>query len=872
MAALLSAGPARSQSASAPAEGTAQIETVTVTAERRQEDLETVPIAVTALSQDAMKLRGIDGGSNLVLALPNVTFAQTDTGYNFQIRGIGTKLLGSTGDAGVAVHENDVPLISNSLADADFFDVQRVEVLRGPQGTLYGRNATGGAINVITNKPTDTLDGSLSAEIGNFDSRKFTGFINVPIGDKLAVRVAGFDFQRDGFDTNTLTGGKLDSRNIWSTRASVAYSPSESFHATLMWEHFSESDTHFPWQGFCVKDPGPTAVLGVPTDALTQGLLSQGCLPGSLYSPAVRGTVNSSATLGGMLANLTGLVNGDAYAGKVQSQNLRDVESFGKSAYQPHDDVAELNLEWQLSQALTVTSLTGYATRRYYTRGDDQSSQASVPFNITAVSPGGVFNDPQIGSSNLVQEQTLQDDRNHQWSQELRLESNFDGPVNFSVGANYINYQDFNKYYVILNTATAYSEIENFFGAGIYIDPLQKPDGTGHNYYLNQDSYKLTSIAGFGEVYWQATDTLRLTGGVRYTQDQKSVVNYPVVLFDAGRGFSSTSKENVTFAEPTGRANIAWTPKLSFTDQSMFYASYSHGYKSGGFNPPNTLANAATFAPEFVDAVELGTKNVLDGGHLVLNLTGFNYNYNGYQVSKVVDTSVINENINATVRGVEFEGAWRPDNAFGIDANVGYLSTRISSGSSVDTLNPTQGDPAYSVVKAISGANCVVPSAQVAGVLAMIDGGLLASNSLLGICSGSFAGYGINPTDGIPVNLAGKQLPNAPHWTISVGPQYTLHFESGWSATLRTDFYYQSASYARIYNSVSDQLHAWNNMNASLTVANDHNGWQAQLFVKNAFNANTIVNSELDDASVGLLRSISLLDPRLFGIRLTKSF
>lgn len=170
---------------------------------------------------------------------------------------------------------------------------------------------------------------------------------------------------------------------------------------------------------------------------------------------------------------------------------IEDVESFGKSAYQPHDDVAELNLEWQLSQALTVTSLTGYATRRYYTRGDDQSSQASVPFNITAVSPGGVFNDPQIGSSNLVQEQTLQDDRNHQWSQELRLESNFDGPVNFSVGANYINYQDFNKYYVILNTATAYSEIENFFGAGIYIDPLQKPDGTGHNYYLNQDSVQV---------------------------------------------------------------------------------------------------------------------------------------------------------------------------------------------------------------------------------------------------------------------------------------------------------------------------------------------------------------------------------------------
>ena len=111
-------------------------------------------------------------------------------------------MVGEGGTSGVSFNVNEMPVAANHFADTDFYDVERVEVLRGPQGTLYGRNATGGAVNVITNKPTDTFSGSITGEYGNYNERKITGYVNIPLGDMFAVRFAGFGLARDGFGTN----------------------------------------------------------------------------------------------------------------------------------------------------------------------------------------------------------------------------------------------------------------------------------------------------------------------------------------------------------------------------------------------------------------------------------------------------------------------------------------------------------------------------------------------------------------------------------------------------------------------------------------------------------------------------------------------
>src|SRR5687767_7210958 len=168
------------------------IEELVVTAQKKEEALQDVPIAVSAFDQNALEKSKIDGGPNLVLAVPNVNFSKGNfTGYNFQIRGIGSKLVAGSGDAGTGIHLNNAPLLANNLFETEFYDVERVEVLRGPQGTLYGRNATGGAVNLITAKPTDQFEGLIRGEYGNYNSMKLRGMLNVPINDVFGVRVAG---------------------------------------------------------------------------------------------------------------------------------------------------------------------------------------------------------------------------------------------------------------------------------------------------------------------------------------------------------------------------------------------------------------------------------------------------------------------------------------------------------------------------------------------------------------------------------------------------------------------------------------------------------------------------------------------------------
>ena len=175
----------------AAATSSAGIESVVVTSSKIKGDIQTVPIAITALSQEQLTSRQIAGGPDLVKEVPNLTFSKTNfTGYNIQIRGIGTQAISVTTDPAVAVAFNDIPFIRNHFFEQEFYDVNQVEVLRGPQGTLYGRNATAGVVNVISAKPTDQFEAMASADIGNYHNRRFEGMINIPIVDDRA-RFAG---------------------------------------------------------------------------------------------------------------------------------------------------------------------------------------------------------------------------------------------------------------------------------------------------------------------------------------------------------------------------------------------------------------------------------------------------------------------------------------------------------------------------------------------------------------------------------------------------------------------------------------------------------------------------------------------------------
>ncbi len=878
----------------APAKSNSIIEELVVTAQKREEAIQDVPIAVSAFSQDSLEKAKIDGGPNLQLAIPNVAFSKGNfSGFNFQIRGIGAKLVAASGDAGTGIHLNNAPLTASNLFEAEFYDVERVEVLRGPQGTLYGRNATGGVVNVITAKPVDHFTANIKGEVGNYETRKLRGMVNIPLGEMFSARVAGAYLKRGGFGTNITTGNKIDDRDLSSIRGTIAFNPTSTFSSSLMWEHFEEDDNRSRvGKQFCVKDNGPEGLnysSNAATAGIQRGILSQGCKNASVYAAGSLGTPNTMGTFPGTFSHLLGLQLGDMNAGKVQDQNVRNIEGVVDPTYKAKTDVGMLAMAWEVTDNLKLSALSSYSKGEVESLSDYNRIVPGLAFNVTPLTPGGILNDPQIGPANRQVTMDISSASSEQWSHELRLQSSYAGKFNFNVGLITLDYESMSDYYVFGNSITAAANVLINGGKPCpintptcaYIDPAKTPSGVGHNYFDSRSPYRLKSDAAFGEVYYQLTDDFKLTGGLRYTHDSKKQENRPAQLLTPGSGLPLNAALPILtadFKELTGRAGFDWKPDLALTDSTLLYAFYSRGYKGGGMNPPQSAGAGlapqnSTFAPEFVNAFEVGMKNVMLDGSLVLNATAFYYDYKGYQVSKIVNRSSLNENLDAKITGLEIESIWEPVRNLRFNANIGLLSTEIGAGKSVDLSDLSQGDPNYVTARsATTLTNCRVSKAGVAAVLAYVNANNLPANTLYGICGGSFAAFGAVPLPGIEANLKGNELPNAPKATVSIGAQYKWELAGGWDATLRGDYYQQGDSYSRAFNSEADRLKGWANLNATVQIVNAEKGLQIEGYVKNALDKAAITDLYLTDDSSALFKNAFFVEPRTYGISIQKSF
>jgi outer membrane receptor protein involved in Fe transport len=949
----------------AQAQNAGGIETVVVTAQKRSEDLQKVPIAISAFTQKQLKTEQIAAGPDLIKEIPNLTFSKTNfTGYNIQIRGIGTQAISVTTDPAVAIAFNDVPFIRNHFFEQEFFDVDHVEVLRGPQGTLYGRNAPAGVVNIVSSKPTDEFQAMASVDVGNYNERRLEGMVNIPIVDhRLELRVAGEWTSRDGYELNEETGHDIDGRDLWSGRATLHFEPVEALKADLIWEHFQEDDDRArSSKQLCTKDPGPSVVDGpagpqVP-DAANFGSawLTQGCLPGSLYGSNAFETPNGAGIpFVGALEIFTPYVKAgtDPYAGVTQSHDLRTVDSLLDPRYKAKNDTLELNVDYAVTPALTLSSQTGYNKDFLYST-EDYNRFNTAPIYMdpggkhTLVGQDNQYCDPQLGCSNTMVGQDVSQENSEQFYQELRVISNFEGPVNFVFGGNYLHYQTQEDYYVFFNALSLFTEYVNSINGGAklpndaghiafdptlanscgpiaadpanlqntllglgcaYVDPngLSNVDGQGHNYFLSKNPARINSWALFGEMYYQITPDVKLTGGLRYTDDTKTFTEFPSWAGLAFEGIPSAGELTQRWQEMTGRAVATWTPKLDFTDQSLFYASYSRGYKAGGANPPGVepvfsggvefsspTTHPLTFRPEFVNAYELGSKNTIMGGDMTLNGAVFMYDYSNYQISQIVDRTSVNLNFNATVKGVELESTWEAASGLVFNLSAGYQDGTLAGGSqAIDLMDRTAGHSDWMVVRPFVTAtsNCILPT--------YVVNELLATNNITVGCTRAYSqnldpvtgkpyvadpdpvnlpGYaGFNPTTapnggaGFSKNLSGNQLPNAPHVTLSAGAQLTRSIGKDWSATLRGDVYYQAGSYARVFNDQPyDQLHDYANVNLSLSFA-DADGLDVMAYAKNLFNTSAITGAYLNSDDTALTTNVFVTDPRLYGIRVTKT-
>ena len=622
---------------------------IIVTARRREESLRDVPIAITAISGASLVASGIQDITAVAQTVPNLTLKAsrgTNSTLTAFIRGVGQQDPVAGFEAGVGLYLDDVYLNRPQAAVLDVFDVERIEILRGPQGTLYGRNTIGGAVKYVTTRinPKDA-EVSVRAIAGTYSQADLIVSASTPISDAFRVGVSGARLSRGGFGDNLTNKLENYNKDVWAARVSAEFEPS--------------TDLLFRFAADYVKDNsdprnGHRLIVGLQSGA-----------------PVLKNVYDTRAGL---------------------ATPKQGVESYGFSG----------TAQWSVSDAITLKSITAYRQDRTQTSIDFDSLPA-VDVDVPAIY------------------------KNHQFSQEVQLLYSSD-KLNGLVGAYYLNANAFNIFDVILDTTGR---------------PIGLPGFTAST--LGDVDTKTWSV--FGDFTYDFTDQLSLSAGGRYTSDKRDarifrrnlIGGASPELGGAGTQFGNpTSNFNgsKTFKEFTPRASLSFKPN----DDHMVYASYSKGFKGGGFDPrglstsapdtngngikdPNEIFDFLSFDPETVNSYEVGWKAQVFDRRLSFSLAGFYADYKDVQIPgsfgalvNGVQTFVgITTNAGkATFKGVEFEGLARlaPDisgagSSLNFAWSLGYIDAKYDRfinnlGADVAQFRQVQNTPKWTASGTLS--------------------------------------------------------------------------------------------------------------------------------------------------------------------------
>lgn len=765
------------------------IEVIDVVAQKRVTSLQETPIAISAFNEDMLADRDIEDALDIQFAIPN-TMISSNSNYN--IRGVGNNAVSSSSDPGAGVHINGVYLTSNTIQN-EFYDLQSIEVLRGPQGTLYGRNTTAGVINAITNRPEDTFEAKLTAEIASFNSLRTTGFINIPLSDHVQQRFAFNTVKRDGYNDNIAENvgfDEVDGRDQWSIRSTTAIEFSEKADGLLFVQYFKEHSDRAVQAGVICE---PDAELGCNPNVLGNGFPNSDFTDGSIAA----------------LLGLAGLRRSDFYNtnldGSVRS-NPNDPRQV-RLDFQPKIDSDELLVSFEFNYEFddhTFTSVTAYHHKSFDSLDDFDNADGADAFVVPI-------------SYQLTPDQRLTDTTRHsmvrhdeggssQFSQEIRLASYSPGDFNYTLGAFYLKYES--------DIQVDFYLPELGLLAGILgLTPEQEP------FSFQTPEFETTSWAVFGESYYDFSEDLKLTVGLRYTEEEKDIRTRQIspITFVTG-GSTEFNEGEGAWEEFTGKIGLSYTPDLSMTDDSLFFGTLSRGYKGGGINPGASSTSFPTFDPEYINAIEIGTKNTMFDRTFQANVTTFFYKYDGLQVGGILaDSTTFNTNVDAEVKGAEFEFVLAPVEGLRIDLNLAFLDTEI-----VEDFF-TSPDVAFS-------------------------------------------------SSSEPVNLQGKELQYAPEKSVQLGIQYSTDLTEGWNVTYRLQSYWQDEYWARLYNIPTDRLDSWQQTDLGISIKDNDDIWELEAFVKNVDDEASLAALSVEGAFIGRFRKPRYLEPRIFGLRVHYRF
>ena len=697
------------------------IEEVIVTSQRVEESLQDVPIAVTALTSEMLDDMQIESGSDLQMITPSLSFQGGDAGGGtFNIRGITNLAVSATSESGVEIHVNDLPVGSTTMQDGEFFDMERIEVLRGPQGTLYGKNSVGGAINLITARPVfgESL-GKVSVDTGSFDLLKTKVMVNIPLGDSLAMRIATSSVERDGDIKNIYSKATmkyLNGRDSNAFRLSLAWQVNDSTDILFVHDTYEEdSSRHYVNNRYCKRDPS----------------VAVGCTPGA---PLVHELTHPMATYVENLAILTGILDytpvtdmSGAPKGFWQSNNR------GNPRYIVDQDITQLIINHSINDNWDMTLSHSRKDRLYDRTGVYESEEYDrLRFKDNPYFPGGnvpmsgygancTLEDGTFGSYGgcLTDTMNYPDGFDRQYNPagknevtEMRFQSNLNGNWNYLLGAIHTETSGLSVYDIAANGLDALA----LFPPGVLTGGL--PQGAVQLYaplYRTSSKAATRSSAIFGEIYYQANDRLKYTLGLRRTEDYKEQYGrspfLSVVGFGSqGNGFTALPGQSIPefgqswyasgtpgdpeteYANNTGRFVVDYV----LNDNTLVYGSISKGFKGGGFNPaldpikyPNTKQ---VFPSTELTAFEVGFKADFPEQGMRWNAAAYLYDAEDYQVTKIKNKTRLNEGIDVDMMGFESEFIWVPINApqWQINMGIAWEESEIASGEMI--MNPANAD------------------------------------------------------------------------------------------------------------------------------------------------------------------------------------
>jgi iron complex outermembrane recepter protein len=652
---LMAAGAAQAQ--------TSVIDELVVTAQKREESINDVPMSITAASGQTLKDLGVSDTAQLVKAVPGFNYTPSFYGTPvYSIRGVGFHDTSLAASPTVSVYLDEAPLPYSIMTQGTSFDLERVEVLKGPQGTLFGQNATGGAINYVAVKPSDTYEAGIDATVSRFKTIDVQGYVSGPISETLSMRFALRSLRSGNWQRSYTRDEGVGKQDFLNGRLTVAWEPSETFRGLL---------TLNAW-----RDRGETQM-------------------GQLFGFAPLNPVNG--------------VDPRILAYRFAPKNARAAD-WGKcvntSPFDPPFDQTQPPYGYSPPRPLNSTICTDFKKNNTYYSGSLRLDyDLNEDMTLTSLTSYGRFDrdQPIEGDGMIYQDyESLQRGHISTVSQELRVSGTVGGRGSWIVGGNYQHDETWDNF---LQTYGGSSAIPVF---GIRLGPTRPS---------NDQTTKQWAI--FGNVDYPLSDTITLQGGLRYTENRKDFIgcgndggdgtwsfisqniqNFLALVngFPVGRGVNPGPNACATtgppptynprsFNDELNENNLSWRAGVNYrpNNDTLLYANISQGYKAGSFPTVATSAfsQLRPAVQESLLAYETGFKAGLADGRLQLNGAVFYYDYEDKQILGALNDPIFGAlpalvNVpKSHVKGFELNGVWEPVSGLSIRPAVSYSASKI---------------------------------------------------------------------------------------------------------------------------------------------------------------------------------------------------